>query len=496
MNIRLVGQGAVLLGVMVFVIMFTLMGYAVITLTGSETVLIRHDFTKEKAFYLAEAGIAQLSSNLFSDNTSDIPSTTFGGGSYTVDVDLSTTPPSAIATGSINGQTKRIEVLLSYLARPYEEALYAANTDGKPFDLNLSGKGALGDIINGNVLINGNVSLFEDSQVSPPPAPNLHGLQGDVIATGSVDLYDGSSISGTNQSGASMTPPPDLQSMKYSINNTHDVANIYSTEGNGGERLPNTHALYDVFTQDPSNRSSECASTSGSDYFFEPVNLSHTSPLDLGNDTVYYVDGNVWFHSQKALIFAVSGKATIVATGNIYLCDDLVYANNDSILGLIALGSYNPSGSLVKGGNIYFGDPRWGTLDRVDALMFAGNDFLFNTDSQTDTAVEPGSGFTVNGNMAAANQVSINRDWYTTDSSRKSTAAVQVQDPSNPGTFKWVSEKNGSDLSNSEKLSLRHYRMHVNYDARVRDEDTQPSGLPEGGGQVFQGFTDWQELAP
>ncbi|MCP4450913.1 MAG: hypothetical protein GY809_05585, partial [Planctomycetes bacterium] len=279
-------------------------------------------------------------------------------------------------------------------------------------------------------------------------------------------------------------------------NNTHDVANIYSTEGNGGERLPNTHALYDVFTQDPSNRSSECASTSGSDYFFEPVNLSHTSPLDLGSDTVYYVDGNVWFHSQKALIFAVSGKATIVATGNIYLCDDLVYANNDSILGLIALGSYNSSGSLVQGGNIYFGDPRWGTLDRVDALMFAGNDFLFNTDSQTDTAVEPGSGFTVNGNMAAANQVSINRDWYTTDSSGKSTAAVQVQDPSNPGTFKWVSEKNGADLSNSERSTLRHYRMQVNYDTRVRDEDTQPSGLPEGGGQVFQGFTDWQELAP
>ena len=73
------------------------------------------------------------------------------------------------------------------------------------------------------------------------------------------------------------------------------------------------------------------------------------------------MDGDVWVHASPTYGFTVNGEVTIVATGDIHICDNIEYANEDSLLGLVALGTYNESGELVSGGNIYFGDPRFGT---------------------------------------------------------------------------------------------------------------------------------------
>ena len=57
-------------------------------------------------------------------------------------------------------------------------------------------------------------------------------------------------------------------------------------------------------------------------------------------------------------------------------------------------------------GNIYFGDPQFGTLEEMSAFMYAENDFLDNNLSASGSAT-----VTVNGNMTAGNQVKINRDF-------------------------------------------------------------------------------------
>jgi hypothetical protein len=247
--------------------------------------------------------------------------------------------------------------------------------------------------------------------------------------------------------------------------------------------------------KNPSDRSSECASTPGDDYFIEPrsgfiagTEKSGGTPVDVGQNRVYYVDGDVWIHSKRTYGFVVDGLVTIVATGNIHICDNIIYDNEDSLLGLVALGQYDDDGDLVSGGDLFFGDPRYGTTYTVSALMFAGNDFLYNIDTVTRDPAEPTTGINIYGNFAALNQVHIYRVWYTDSGTGDARAADFV-----PGTG-WIDVETQQVLNSWEKGTIRQYRMNVTYDDRVRTAATRPPGLPRGGDSIFAGVTNWQEL--
>ena len=142
-----------------------------------------------------------------------------------------------------------------------------------------------------------------------------------------------------------------------------------------------------------------------------PITLSghNGKPGKNGSDLIYYVDGNLWIHNLNIYSFTLltqsgtPGKLTIVVKGNIYFSDNILYNNPaDDGLAFIALEDENVGDS----GNIYFGDPSFGTLERMDAFMFAQNNFHDNNLSATGSAK-----VTVNGNMTAGNQVRITRDW-------------------------------------------------------------------------------------
>jgi hypothetical protein len=123
----------------------------------------------------------------------------------------------------------------------------------------------------------------------------------------------------------------------------------------------------------------------------------------------------------------------------------------------------------------------------VSGMMFAAKDFLFNADTVTRAAAEPTSGFTVNGSFAAMGQVKVERDWYT----KGSTARPAHY---NSATGKWIDSQTGAALTTTEVTSIKHYQMIVNYDDRVRSQETQPPGLPRGGSKIFSGFSNWEEL--
>ena len=137
------------------------------------------------------------------------------------------------------------------------------------------------------------------------------------------------------------------------------------------------------------------------------------------------------------------------------------------------------------------GDPRYGTMYNVSGMMFAANNFHYNTDSVTNEAAEPETGFTVNGSFAAMGQVSVERDWYSKRTGQSYTPTPARYDPK---TNKWVNSETGVPLSQPEIGSIRHYQMAVNYDSRVRNSETQPPGLPKGGLRIFAGFSNWEEL--
>jgi hypothetical protein len=123
--------------------------------------------------------------------------------------------------------------------------------------------------------------------------------------------------------------------------------------------------------------------------------------------------------------------------------------------------------------------------------LFAAIYFLYNNDSTSHHPTEPQSGFIINGNLAALNKISIERDWYTTGqgSTREDRPARY-----DPDTGQWFDSETGAALTTAQINSLRHYQMIINYDERVRNQSTQPKGLPKGVGYIFSGVTKWEEL--
>jgi len=511
-------KGAVLVLVIICAFILSIMGFSLLSLAKTEIVLTKKDVNKTKAFYLAEAGLALLPTRLLNKEFENIEGTALGEGSYWVDVYCDEDPPYAVSSGKVGNEQKSIKVQLSFLAPPFEHAVYGNNLSGQKFIFTLRGQGIpknvpLGgewtgwgsttreiggkDAINGNIFVDGDIALYEESSINPAPLPNTYGLAGDVDATGNIDILDSASISGATQQGVPPPDGPDLLGMNYPINNTHNVSQLFADEGVGSGRLPSGHELYDVVEKNPSDRANECATTAGDDYFLEPESITGAgtakgakTPLHLGDDRIYYIDGNVWVHSPQTYGFLLDGKATIVATGNIYICDNTKYADSESMLGLVALGTHNGDGQLVSGGNVYFGDPRFGTLYTFSAFMFAANNFLYNTDSVTGGAEEPETGFSVYGNLSALNQVFIQRDWYFDDVTGDPRPAYF-----DTGTGQWVDVENEAALTSGEIDSIRHYQMQITYDERVRTVDTQPPGLPKGNGTIFAGLIQWEELA-
>ena len=515
-------KGSVLLAAAVLILIFTLLGLSVLSLANSEILQARKDVNRTKAFYLAEAGVARLTANLSSSNFSTIGETTLGCGSYHVDFNTTGSEPCAVATGEAGGETRRVQVTMSFLIPPYECGIYAGGMDSNAWTFMLRGQGdpcgvygyhwegpnwvyaLLGDangrdIINGNVFADGSVSLYQQASVNPAPYPNTYDLDGDVNATGTITTKDSATISGQRFPNSTEMSPPDLISMNYLVNNTHNVTKIFNDAGVTHGSPPSGNPLYDIFQINPSDsRSSCCSSTDGNDYFLDlHTGASYVegkwndpkTAINVGTDRIYYIDGNLWINSNQSYGFLMSGKVTIVATGNIYLCDNMAYANSiNDMLGLVALGKYNASGQLISGGDIVFGDPTYGTLYEMSAMMFAAHDFLYNTRAIGTYNAEPKSGFVINGSMAALDKVSLERDWYTNASGTRRPARY------NPSTNQWCDSGTGVALTSAQVDTMKHYRMVINYDDRVRMASTQPMGLPRGTGLIFCGLTKWKEL--
>jgi hypothetical protein len=516
-------KGAVLVVAVVIAVIFAIVGFAILALAEQEIILTKIEMDKVKAFYYAESGLAKLSETLqtpIAGNFNEVLEGSIEQGSFRVQLDTNQSPCYAISTGISGTIQKKIRVQANFLAPPFENAVFAMNASGGSWAFQLRGSGSRPDrndrggrdTVNGNIFVDGDAFLYEESSINPAPVPNRCGLNGDVGATGNISVLDSASVSGAINRHAEEPPPVDLTAMNYAVNNTHDVAQIFRDARVSSGYLPRGNPLRDVFVKNPSGMSTECSSTPNiDDYFFEPssgfvfgTEKTGATPVHMGNNRVYYVDGDVWVHSQQTYGFKVDGKVTIVATGDIHICDNIEYKDSNSLLGLVALGKYDGSGTLTSGGNIYFGDPRYGTMYTIAGLMFAANDFLYNTDAVSRRTAEPTSGFTVNGSFSAMNKVSVERDWYdktttTTTTDRHGHTTTTTTTEARPArydtaTSRWVDCETGTTLTTTEFNSRRHYQMIVNYDDRVRDQATQPPGLPRGGTKIFAGFSNWEEL--
>ena len=178
-------KGIVLIVVIVVVLILAITGMAALVLAEQQIILSRIDADKTKAFYLAEAGLAKMQEFLqkpFTGNVQTVLEDSMESGIYNVSLDTSQNPSYAIATGISGSVTKQIRAQATFLAPAFENAIYAMNDSETDWSLQLRGTGnpvpdggggEVGgkDMVNGNIVIDGDAFLFEESSVNPAPAP-------------------------------------------------------------------------------------------------------------------------------------------------------------------------------------------------------------------------------------------------------------------------------------------------------------------------------------
>ena len=217
--------------------------------------------------------------------------------------------------------------------------------------------------------------------------------------------------------------------MAYEVNNDVDVAAQFAASGHYAANSADGSAWQlpanlegHIFRKNPSDRAIETASTTKDDYFledpYEPVRTdsgqdgtqAYEISLDTGGNAtnirrVYYIDGNLWIHNYQTFSFnfksAPQGvQITFAVRGNIYIADNIFYDKTLDGVAFVALKDANEANS----GNVYFGDPVFGTLLTMDGFIYAENDFY-----DINLSANGSKQVTLNGTMSAGNHVAIQR---------------------------------------------------------------------------------------
>ena len=428
-----------------------------------------------RALFLAEAGANDAIMRFYAAAADDQiePPTELGtqdmplkmsSGDYYVDIVDADDTVTLTSYAMADDSRRAVEVVLaSPQGGVYSSALFAGNSSGDPtYSLDLGGVDAQGDQITGDIYSAGDVIVKDDATVD-----------GEIMAGGTIEGARG-------QEGYTL-PTPDIAAMDYENTNDVDVLNEFNTGGPSYEsdslggsawQLPEANPAH-IFRLNPSDRQSDYESTVKDDFFLEdpyeavgvdvdqdgsdacPITLSGNmgNPGFDGNGLVYYIDGNLWIHNRLtySMKFVHDNEAlavTFVVKGNVYFSDNLFY--QDGMLDGVAFIAIVDEAEQDSG-NIYFGDPVFGTLEHMSAFMYAENNFYDNNLSASGSAeVE------IFGNMTAGNQVAINRDF-----------------------------------------GDQHSKLTVNFDDRIISGALEMPGLPPNswGGDEYT-LVSWREVPP
>lgn len=458
---------------------------AIVALTGIAGAILGASLSTKKsvgasvahtqALYAAESGVSAalgaLSGRLVPNMGSENSPIEIGDAQYWgTAVDNGNNTWTVTSVGRAGGVERAVQAVISGSNRGvFDNAIFAGNSSNSPtYTMRFGGVGSAADRVNGDMYSGNSITFVNDARIDGVPRAFRS-----FTGTASSILPDASGVARTAQVGGTQ-PIPDIAGMNYPVTANIDVAArfasaTYASSGQGGSayQLPKSNVAH-IFRKNPSNRTANTATTVKNDYFLEDpyqslradansdgtdcniVQLNNPSlsgyGTTSGNRLVYYIDGNLWVHNNSAMSFKLkhgdsSGlQVTFVIKGNLYISDNLFY--NDAAKDGVAFITMKDA-SVADSGNIYFGDPSFGTLNRMDAFMYAENNFIDNNlDASGSLKI------VVNGNMTAGNQVAINRD-----------------------------------------SGGRHTKMTVNHDGRLASRQLALPGLPNQSSQTTSAFT-------
>ena len=431
-------EGSALTISLVSVVTLTGITGAILATSSASTKEISNSVDGTAALYVAESGISAAFAQLAAGRTTvaigtqDAP-VDFAGGSHWGFGTNTAGTWTVTCVGTVGGVTRAVEAVITPPSGGiYDNAIFAGNSsDSGTYTMNFGGTGAQADRIVGDMYSGRSIAFSGTATVDGTPRAfqSFTGPAGAILPDPATGQARTAVIGGTQ-------PIPDLAAMNYPATAHVNVAQAftsatYQSSGQGGSayQLPRSNRAH-IFRKNPSDRRTNWQATAKEDYFLEDpyqplrtdassngadcniVQLNNPSlpnnGTQSGNGIVYYIDGNLWIHNNSTMSFKLrhgdaSGlQVTFVVKGNMYISDNLFY-DSTARDGIAFITLKDPS--VADSGNIYFGDPSFGTLNRMDAFMYAENNFV---DNNLDAA---GSlQITVNGNMTAGNQVAINRD--------------------------------------------------------------------------------------
>jgi len=376
--------------------------------------------------YVAEAAISNALLSLRQGGNGALGTAaapiSFGGGSYrTTCLDDGGNIYTVTAYATLRGDSRALRATVRKSGGIFNHSMFAGNASRDPsYVMKFGGTGTSADQVSGDVY-SGNDILVAGSA----------SLTGILRATGAITGAAG-------QTGVTQ-PIPDIAAMDYPHHNDVNVTNefaanaTYQSNAAGGSawQVPQAMASH-IFRLNPSDRTTLTHATAKDDYFLEdpyqPVRVdsakdgsdaymiklsgSPGTPGTDGNAKVYFVDGNLWIDNYRtySLKFgstdAAGTQVTFVVRGNIYFSDSL-FLSNPLTDGAAFIAMKDPA--VADSGNVYFGDPTYGTLKRMQAFMYAENTFYDNSLDATGSST-----VTVDGIMSAGDHVSINRDYGAT----------------------------------------------------------------------------------
>lgn len=449
----------VALYITVAILAMTLVMITCVTTTTQE-----HRTTSEhlRCLYAAEAGIDHALLELTRVGSGQVGSeeepAVFDGGAYWVSsTDNGDGTFTLVSRGRWNGRTRVLEAVAREQGRIFQHALFAGNSSGSAtYTLRLGGTGTSADAVRGDVYSGRHLAVTGNASI-------------DGIARAGGQITGATGYTGVNQ------PIPDLAGMHYeshhdiNVKALFDASATYQSDDAGGSawQLPAANPAH-FLRKNPSNRTTETLATAKDDWFLEdPYEPVRADPLMNGSDAyritlasdvpgvrkVYYIDGNLWIHNTNTYSFkfispgAAGIQVTFVVRGNLYVSDNIFYedAARDGVA-FIAI----KDAAVPDSGNIYFGDPRFGTLEAMQAFMYAENNF-----HDTNLSASGSARVTVRGTMSAGNQVNIQRDFGTA-----------------------------------------HSKLTVDFDDRIKNGTIDMPGLPTVAQQLSYTIVSWRELSP
>lgn len=390
-----------------------------------------------RALYAAEAGVsaalAQISAGAGVDLGDENNPIAFADGAYWGTAVNNDGVWTITCVGASNGERRAVQAIIEAPSGGvFSNAVFAGNSSNSgTYDMRFGGNGAQGDVIVGDVYSGRSVTFAQNATIDGVPRALLS------VSTGASSILpDASGHARTSESGDSQ-PIPNIAGMNYATTADIDVAALFSTasygrssQGGKAWKLPASNPAH-IFVRHPDDRTALWSATPKDDYFLEdPTQSMHTDdhmdgsdpdvvqltqqgtdanpgPND-GNNKVYYIDGNLWVHNLSTFSFqlrhagSTGVRITIVVRGNIYISDNIYYRDTETD-GLALIAIKDPAHATT--GNIYFGDPTFGTLEAMHAFMYAENNF-----HDTNLSASGSARVALYGNMTAGNQVAIDRD--------------------------------------------------------------------------------------